>query len=129
MSSGLPSNRDSSTTPSGHAARLPLRAAGADLARDVRHGIRGLARTPVFALAAVLSLGIGIGATTAVFSVVNALLLRPIPYKHADGLVILWNRSPGLNITEDWFSTAQYFDIRDGHGGFDELDPEFTSVE
>jgi len=68
-----------------------------------------------------MSLAIGIGANTAIFSVVNALLLRPVPYANADRLVILWNRSPGLNITEDWFSTAQFFDIKDGHGGFDQL--------
>src|SRR6187200_3229321 len=72
-------------------------------------------------LAAVVSLAIGIGATTAVFSVANALLLRPLGYADADRLAILWNRSPGLNIQEDWFSTAQYFDIRNSHQGFEEL--------
>ena len=68
-----------------------------------------------------LSLAIGIGANTALFSVANALLFRPLPYSDADRLVILWNRSPGLNITEDWFSTAQYFDIKTGHRGFEDL--------
>jgi len=72
-------------------------------------------------LAAVLSLAIGIGANTALFSITNALLLRPLPYKDADRLVILWNRSPGLDITEDWFSTAQYFDIKNGHQGFEQV--------
>src|SRR5262245_7479164 len=71
--------------------------------------------------AAILSLAIGIGANTALFSVANALLFRPLPYSDADRLVILWNRSPGLNITEDWFSTAQYFDIKTGHRGFEDL--------
>ncbi len=55
------------------------------------------------------------------FSVASALLLRPLPYADADRLVILWNRSPGLVITEDWFSTAQYFDVKRGHGGFEQL--------
>ena len=73
------------------------------------------------AIAAIASLAIGIGANTAVFSVVNALLLRPLNYADADRLAILWNRSPGLNIQEDWFSTAQYFDIRNSHQGFEEL--------
>ena len=72
-------------------------------------------------IAAVLSLAIGIGVNTAVFSVAYALLVRPLPYSDPDGLAILWNRSPGLNIQEDWFSTAQYFDIRTGHSGFDDL--------
>ena len=68
-----------------------------------------------------MSLAIGIGANTAIFSVANALLLRPLPYDHPDRLVILWNRSPGLGITQDWFSTAQYFDIKTGHHGFEQV--------
>ncbi|MBS1876880.1 MAG: ABC transporter permease [Acidobacteria bacterium] len=83
--------------------------------------LRTLIANPVFAAVAIVSLAIGIGANTAIFSVTDALLLRPLPYQDADRLVILWNRSPGLNITEDWFSTAQYFDIRNGHGGFEQL--------
>jgi hypothetical protein len=69
----------------------------------------------------VLSLAIGIGANTSIFSVANALLLRPLPYKDADRLVILWNRSPGLGITQDWFSPAQYLDIKTGHDGFEDV--------
>jgi hypothetical protein len=88
---------------------------------DLRYGARVLARTPGFTVAAVLSLAIGIGANTAIFSVVNSLLLRPLPYRDADRLTILWNRSPGLGITQDWFSTAQYFDIRSSQGSFEEL--------
>jgi predicted permease len=53
--------------------------------------------------------------------VANALLLRPLPYDNPDRLVILWNRSPGLGITQDWFSTAQYFDIKTSHHGFEQL--------
>jgi predicted permease len=79
---------------------------------DLRDAIRGFARHPGFALAAVLSLAVGIGANTAIFSVASALLLKPLPYPQPDRLVILWNRSPGLGIAQDWFSTAQYFDIR-----------------
>ena len=78
--------------------------------QDFRYAVRGLARTPGFCAAAVLSLGLGISANTAIFSVVNAVLLRPLPYRDAERLVILWNRSPGIGIAEDWFSTAQYFD-------------------
>ena len=66
-----------------------------------------------------LSLALGIGANSAIFSVASALLLRPLPYQDAGRLVILWNRSPGLGIAEDWFSTAQYFDIRNGQQAFD----------
>src|SRR5262249_19728753 len=70
---------------------------------------------------AILSLAIGIGANTAIFSITSALLLRPLPYKDPGRLVILWNRSPGLGITQDWFSTAQYFDIKNGNSGFEEV--------
>jgi predicted permease len=90
------------------------------LLQDLRYAIRVFAKSPGFTVAAVLSLAIGIGANTALFSITNALLLRPLPYKDADRLVILWNRSPGLDITEDWFSTAQYFDIKNGHQGFEQ---------
>jgi predicted permease len=91
------------------------------LAQDIRYAVRTFAKNPGFALAAILSLAIGIGANTSIFSVANALLLRPLPYANAERLVILWNRSPGLNITEDWFSTAQYLDIKNGHHGFEQV--------
>ena len=91
------------------------------LVSEVRHAVRGFLESPGFTGAALLSLAIGISANTALFSVLNALLLHPLPYTDAHRLVILWNRSPGLNIAEDWFSTAQYFDIRAGHSGFEQL--------
>src|SRR5580765_2662145 len=91
------------------------------LAQDVRLALRSFTRNPGFALAAVLSLAIGIGANTSIFSVANALLLRPLSYKDATRLVILWNRSPGLDIVQDWFSTAQYLDIKNGHHGFEQV--------
>ena len=91
------------------------------LMQDVRYALRAFAKNPGFAMAAVLSLAIGIGANTSIFSVANALLLRPLPYADAERLVILWNRSPGLNIAEDWFSTAQYFDVKSGHQGFEQV--------
>ncbi len=91
------------------------------LVKDLAYAARMLAKAPGFTLAAILSLAIGIGANTSIFSIINALLLRPLPYQDAERLAILWNRSPGLNITEDWFSTAQYFDIKNGHHGFEQV--------
>src|SRR5579862_9334700 len=91
------------------------------LLQDVRRALRALAAAPGFTVAAILSLAIGIGANTAIFSIVDGLLLRPLPYADAERLVILWNRSPGLNIAEDWFSTAQYFDIKNGHHGLEQV--------
>jgi predicted permease len=80
--------------------------------QDLRYGARMLIKSRGFTVAAILSLAIGIGANTAIFSVVNALLLRPLPYPDADRLVILWNRSPGLNVDQDWFSPGQYLDVK-----------------
>src|SRR6202163_3714691 len=91
------------------------------LARDLRYAFRAFAKSPGFAVAAILSLAIGIGANTAIFSITSALLLRPLPYKDADRLVILWNSSPGLGIAQDWFSSAQYTDIRNNHRGFEQV--------
>ena len=89
--------------------------------RDVRYAVRFLRGTPGLTAAAVLSLALGIGANTAIFSVASALLLQPLPYSDPDRLAILWNRSPGLGIAEDWFSTAQYFDIKDSSASFEEV--------
>jgi predicted permease len=89
--------------------------------QDLAYALRLLAKNKRFTAVAVLSLAIGIGATTAIFSVTNALLLRPLPYKDAERLVILWNRSPGLNVAQDWFSPGQYLDIKAENQSFDQV--------
>src|SRR5262249_18411114 len=78
---------------------------------DLRHGARLLRRSRAFAAFAILSLAVGIGANSAIFSVADALLLRPLPYADADRIAILWQRSPGLNVMRDWLSLGQYLDI------------------
>jgi hypothetical protein len=80
-----------------------------------------MVKNPGFSAVAVLSLALGIGANSAIFSVTNALLLRPLPYAEADRLVILWSRSPGLNVPQDWFSPGQYLDIKTQNHVFDEI--------
>ncbi|MBD0369665.1 MAG: ABC transporter permease [Pyrinomonadaceae bacterium] len=82
------------------------------LLQDLSYSVRLLLKNPGFAIVAILSLAIGIGANSAIFSVTDALIFRPLPYKDAERLVILWNRSPGLNIAQDWFSPAQHYDIK-----------------
>src|SRR5215813_7737139 len=88
---------------------------------DLWYGVRTLRKNPAFAAVAILSLAIGIGVNSAIFSVTNALLLRPLPYQDADRLVILWNRSPGLNVAQDWFSPGQYLDIKAENQVFDRI--------
>jgi predicted permease len=83
--------------------------------------MRMLGRNPYLTLVIILSLAIGIGANTAVFSVADALLLKPLPYPQPDRLALLWLRSPGIGIPEDWPSPGQFFDIRQQNHSFDEL--------
>jgi len=82
------------------------------LLKDIQYAARRIAKNPGFTAVAVLSLALGIGANTAIFSVTNALLLKPLSFKNSDRLVIIWQRSPGLNIAQDWLSPGQYLDIK-----------------
>jgi hypothetical protein len=82
------------------------------LRQDLLYGFRTLFKNPGFTAVAVLSLAIGIGANIAIFSVINALWLRPLPYQDADRLAILCQRSPGLNVAQDWFSHGQCLDVK-----------------
>src|SRR5580658_5616350 len=91
-----------------------------DLAQDLRYGLRMLWKNPRLTSMIVLSLAIGIGANTAIFSVTNTLLLKPLPYPNADRLAILWLRSPGIGIPQDWPSPGQYHDIKTQNHVFDE---------
>jgi hypothetical protein len=65
------------------------------LLRDLRHATRTLCRTPGFTLTVILTLALGIGGATAVFSIVNSVLLKPLPYPDSDRLVAVWHDAPG----------------------------------
>ena len=82
-----------------------------DLLQDLHYAMRSFAKTPGLTALIVLSLAIGIGANTAIFSVTSTLLLKPLPYPNPDRLAILWLRSPGIGIPQDWPSPGQYHDI------------------
>jgi len=83
-----------------------------DLARDLGYATRILRRSPGFTAVAVLSLALGIGANTAIFSVVNAILLRPLPYADSSRLTMLWTDDPAHGVAEEGVSYPNFDDWR-----------------
>jgi len=79
--------------------------------KEVLHAMRGLLRRPGFTVVAVLTLGLGIGANTAIFSVVNGVVLEPLRYPDSERLVMLTSAFPGLGFDEFWISPPEYMEI------------------
>ena len=92
-----------------------------DLVNDIRYGLRTLVKSPGFALLSVLTLGLGIGANTAIFSLISGVLLKPLPYAHADRLVLLRQSAPGASRPNAGVSVQEYYDYREQVKEFDEL--------
>ena len=88
---------------------------------DLRFGVRMLLKRPGFTAVAVITLALGIGANTAIFSLVNGLLLRPLPYRDSERLAIIWTHSPGANVVQDWPSPAQFMAIKSQTTAFEEI--------
>jgi putative ABC transport system permease protein len=86
---------------------------------DLKHGVRVLLRTPLFTVCTIAALAIGIGATTALFSVVHALLIRPLPYKQADSLVVMWEHNLPRNRPRNVISPANFLAWRERSRSFD----------
>jgi len=121
----------------------------ADLARDGRHGLRTLRRSPGFTAVALMTLALGIGANSAIFALADATLLRPLPYPDADRLVMIWERSAtnvrssiSLVNLHDWEERSRSFDamaaialglgggplLEDADGAVDTVDRQSVSA-
>ncbi|MGH9850610.1 MAG: ABC transporter permease, partial [Blastocatellia bacterium] len=92
------------------------------LLQDFRFGLRMLVKKPSFALIAVITLALGIGANAAIFSVVNAVLLRPLPYPNAERLMTIWeNHTKRDGPEREWTSPPGFEDWRDQAKSFDHV--------
>jgi predicted permease len=90
-----------------------------DIWQDLRYGLRALRKRPGFTAVAVITLALGIGANTAIFSVVNTILLRPLPYKDPDRLVMVWEDDTRHGYPRDTPAAANYLDWRDQNRVFE----------
>jgi putative ABC transport system permease protein len=91
------------------------------LLKDIRYGIRSLSKRRGFTAIAVITLALGIGANTAIFSVVNAVLLRPLPFHQAEELVTLWERNPKQGYEQNPPAAGNYVDWRDQNRVFAQM--------
>src|SRR5215472_2799099 len=91
------------------------------LLQDLRYSLRSCVKNAGLSAVIILSLAVGIGANTAIFSVVNALLLRPLPYPQPERLAAVWIHSPGIGIFRDWPSPGQYIDVQNENHSFSEM--------
>ena len=90
----------------------------ADLRQDLRYGLRTLAKNPAFTSIAIVALALGIGANSAIFSVVDAVLLRPLPFKKPEQLVMLWENATHLGFPKNTPSPANFLDWQKQAGAF-----------
>jgi len=89
--------------------------------QDVRFGFRMLVKNPGFTIVAVIALALGIGANSAIFSVINTVLLRPLPYKYPDRLVMVWEEATHQGFPRNTPAVANYIDWRDQNHVFEDM--------
>src|SRR6266851_5666334 len=99
------------------------------LLQDIRYGLRVLVRKPTFTIVAVLTLALGVGANTAIFSIVDAVLLRSLPYRDPDRLVRIFFNEPGVGLRDVKFSKPELDDLQTRAGVFEDVTPIFEGSE
>src|SRR5688572_3851598 len=93
-----------------------------DLRQDITYGARTLRRAPLYTAIAVLTLAIGIGASTAIFSVVHAVLLRALPYREADRVMAIWNSyQQGGTVSHTAIAPPEFADVMEQNRTFDQV--------
>ncbi|HEV8484560.1 MAG TPA: ABC transporter permease [Blastocatellia bacterium] len=97
--------------------------------KDLRHSLRLLLKKRGFTAAAVLTLALGIGANTAIFSVIHAVLLRPLPFADPDRLVVLWQKDPKSVPSRRPFSFPNFTDVEDQSESFEEVGAWTASLD
>src|SRR5690349_5897252 len=101
----------------------------AELGQDVRYGVRMLAKKPTLTIVAILTLALGVGANTAIFSIVDAVLLRSLPYRDPDRLVRIFFNEPGVGLRDVRFSEPELEDLQKRAGVFEDVTPIFEGSE
>ena len=91
------------------------------LLKDIRYGLRSLLKRPGFTLIAVITLALGIGANTAIFSVVNTVLLRPFPYRDAENIVTIWQNNAKAGVPRNDVSPANFLDWQEQSHSFESM--------
>jgi putative ABC transport system permease protein len=100
-----------------------------ELGLDVRYGLRMLVKKPTLTIVAVLTLALGVGANTAIFSIVDAVLLRSLPYRDPDRLVRVFFNEPGVGLHDVRFSEPELEDLQTRAGVFEDVTPIFEGSE
>jgi predicted permease len=89
--------------------------------KDLRYGLRSLAKRPGLTAVALVTLALGIGVNTAIFSAVDSVLLRPLPFNDPERVVAVWEHTPHLGIVRNEFAPANYFDLRSQNQVFEDV--------